>query len=111
MTGFRSCVVNRGFSVRQGAVIGVVLILAACGGGSSGGNGSNAPSSALAANATSNVSTGQAPLSVSFDASKSTDSQGNALTYVWTFGDGATATGVAVAHTYQDHGSYTATVA
>ena len=114
MTGFRSSAVDRWFSVRQGAVMGLVLILTACGGGGgggAGGSGSNAASSALVADATSNVSNGQAPLSVSFDASKSTDSQANALTYVWNFGDGSTATGVAVAHTYQDHGSYAATVA
>jgi subtilisin family serine protease len=48
---------------------------------------------------------------VNFDASKSTDPQNYSLTYAWTFGDGTTATGATVTHTYQDHGSYSATVA
>jgi subtilisin family serine protease len=48
---------------------------------------------------------------VSFDASKSTDPQSFPLTYLWTFGDGTTSTQATVSHTYQKHGSFTATVA
>jgi subtilisin family serine protease len=50
-------------------------------------------------------------LTVTFDAAGSTDPQGFALTYAWTFGDGATASGAVVSHTYQNHGSYPASVA
>jgi subtilisin family serine protease len=32
------------------------------------------------------------------------------LTYTWTFSDGATATGVSAAHTFEKHGNFTATV-
>ncbi len=54
---------------------------------------------------------GTAPLAVNFDASKSTDPQNYPLTYAWTFGDGSTATGATVSHSFQNHGSYSATVA
>ena len=47
---------------------------------------------------------------VSFDASASSDPDGDPLTYTWTFGDGATASGPAVTHVYADQGVYTATV-
>jgi PKD repeat protein len=47
---------------------------------------------------------------VTFDASGSRDPAGEPLTYRWTFGDGATATGVRVTHAYADNGSYTAVV-
>lgn len=44
---------------------------------------------------------GQAPLSVSLSGAASADPEGQALTYIWNFGDGsATATGVNVSHTY-----------
>lgn len=41
-----------------------------------------------------------------FDASKSYDPDGGPLTYHWDFGDGATADGVRVEHTYAQGGSY-----
>lgn len=43
---------------------------------------------------------------VRFDASKSRDTDGNILSYKWTFGTGATALGVAPVFTYQRPGSY-----
>jgi subtilisin family serine protease len=87
----------------------VLLTLTACGGG--GGSSSTAPPAPPIASASSNVSQGQAPLTVNFDASKSSDPQSFPLTYAWNFGDGASATGVTVSHVYQNHGSFTATVA
>ncbi len=48
---------------------------------------------------------GTAPLSVSFDASAST---GEAISYQWRFGDGATGTGATVNHTYTSANSYNA---
>lgn len=52
------------------------------------------------------VDRGQAPLEVSFDASSSSDPDGNLVSYEWTFGDGGTATGVRVAHTYAGAGIF-----
>lgn len=50
---------------------------------------------------TTSVSSGQAPLQVTFDASTSVDPEGKQLSYLWNFGDGsATGTGVTVTHTY-----------
>lgn len=52
---------------------------------------------------------GEAPLEVSFDASKSSDPDGDIERYVWRFGDGTTPKeGETVSHTYQTAGEYTA---
>lgn len=85
------------------------LTLVSCGGGGSGST--SGPPLPPVAIATAGVMQGQAPLTVTFSASGSTDPQGYALSYAWTFSDGGNATGVTVSHTFQDHGSYTATVA
>src|ERR1041384_3679938 len=42
-----------------------------------------------------------------FDGSGSTDPDGDSLTYAWSFGDGATGTGVRPTHAYGDNGTYT----
>lgn len=52
---------------------------------------------------------GEAPLPVELDGSGSTDPNGEALTYAWDLGDGTTATGVVVQHTYAE-GTWTATL-
>jgi len=51
---------------------------------------------------------GQAPLEVSFDASGSSDSDGNIVSYIWSFGDGEGASGIGQRHTYSAEGSYSA---
>ncbi|HEX2209796.1 MAG TPA: PKD domain-containing protein, partial [Longimicrobium sp.] len=43
---------------------------------------------------------------VTLSAAGSTDPDGDALTYAWSFGDGAEGTGVAPQHTYADNGTY-----
>lgn len=56
-----------------------------------------------------NPLSGPAPLSVSFDASTSSD-DGTIATYDWDFGDGATGAGKTIAHTYNSAGGYSATL-
>jgi len=51
--------------------------------------------------------TGPSPLTVSFDASGSSDS-GSITTYSWSFGDGHTGTGVSTTHTYTLEGTFSA---
>jgi PKD repeat protein len=82
------------------------LGLTACGGGDG-----SAPPMPPIASASASATKGTAPLSVSFDASKSSDPQNFPLTYLWTFGDGTTSTQATVTHTFQNHGAFTATVA
>ncbi|MER5884742.1 ThuA domain-containing protein [Streptomyces sp. NPDC001941] len=60
--------------------------------------------------ATADKTSGKAPLKVTFSSAGTTDSDGDALTYTWDFGDGATATAANPTHTYKTNGTYTATV-
>ncbi|MEM6315815.1 MAG: PQQ-dependent sugar dehydrogenase, partial [Planctomycetota bacterium] len=60
--------------------------------------------------ATADTTAGLTPLDVNFSAEGSFDPDGDTLNYVWTFGDGNTATGRDVLHTYQAAGTYTAYV-
>jgi PKD repeat protein len=100
----------------------LALVLSACGGG--GGNDSpsspsgppaTTPPPAIAAPvvvATASPTSGLGPLTVGFDASKSTDPQNLALSYTWDWGDGTVphGTGATPAHTYTAPGTYGATV-
>ena len=49
---------------------------------------------------------GLAPLAVSFSSAGCSDPEGTALTFSWTFGDGATSTAANPSHTYQAAGTY-----
>lgn len=53
---------------------------------------------------------GNAPLTVQFDASSSSDPDGNPLQYNWFFGDGTSAQGVRVQHTFNQAASYNVTL-
>ncbi len=49
-----------------------------------------------------------AHVTCAFDATASHDPDGSIINYAWTFGDGATATGVTVSHAYATGGAFTA---
>ncbi len=72
--------------------------------GSGGGN--RRPKAVL----TSDKKRGEAPLNVVFDASGSTDADGDTLTYSIDFGDGTSGTGVNPTHSYTESGVYTVTL-
>lgn len=57
---------------------------------------------------TASPSSGGTPLTVAFNAAASSDSNGTISSYVWSFGDGSTGSGVSAIHTYSAQGSYTA---
>ena len=68
--------------------------------------GNRAPNAVISAN----PRYGKTPLKVSFDGRKSSDPDGNPLTYKWTFGDGTTDTGPTATHTYTTDKTYYATL-
>ena len=59
---------------------------------------------------TASPSSGGTPLTVSFNAAASTDPDGSIVSYVWSFGDGGSASGATALHTYSSQGTYTATL-
>jgi alpha-tubulin suppressor-like RCC1 family protein len=65
----------------------------------------NLPPEAHAAAQPSSITEGDA---VTLDATGSIDPNGDPLTYAWDFGDGSSASGATVSHTYLDDGEYTA---
>ena len=67
-----------------------------------------APNNAPTAAATASPRTGVSPLTVDFDSSGSTDSDGTISRYAWDFDDGARSTQRNPRHTYNNAGNYTA---
>ncbi len=65
-----------------------------------------APSAAFSVSATS----GTAPLTITLDASSSSDPEGDDLSFSWDLGDGSTSTGETTSYTYETAGSYTVTL-
>lgn len=83
----------------------------------------NASAPSAAASGTTSACTNQPPIAqagpdvftqsltaVAFSAAGSADADGTIVTYEWTFGDGASATGAAPSHAYATAGVYTATL-
>jgi PKD repeat protein len=60
------------------------------------------------ASASSSVSNGPAPLTVTFSSAGSSDPEGTALTYSWNFGDSGTSTAANPSHAYSASGVYSA---
>jgi PKD repeat protein len=63
-----------------------------------------------AASFTASTTSGDAPLSVSFDGSGSSDPDGTVVSYDWDFGDGNTDSGVSTSYTYTSAGTYIVTL-
>jgi PKD repeat protein len=59
---------------------------------------------------TANPTSGVAPLTVSFDATGSSDPDGTVASYTWAFGDSATGSGATTTHTYVAEGTFTVTL-
>jgi len=53
---------------------------------------------------------GKAPLSITFSAADSSDPDGSIAAYLWDFGDGSSASGVTVEHSYTEAADYTVTL-
>ncbi|KUL27025.1 PQQ-dependent sugar dehydrogenase [Actinoplanes awajinensis] len=70
------------------------------------GGGNKAPTAVATADKTS----GQAPLTVAFSSAGSSDPEGGALTYAWSFGDGGTSAAANPSHTYTTNGTYNVTL-
>jgi hypothetical protein len=70
------------------------------------GNGTLPPVAVLTATPVS----GDIPLNVVFDGSASYDSDGTVASYAWNFGDGGTVAGAVCTHTYNQAGTFTATL-
>ncbi len=93
-------------------VLGGVATLAACGGDGGTPTTPNQPPPPPAANElptariTASAEDGVAPLAVTFDGRSSTDPDGTIASYAWTFGDGGSASGAEVSHTFNDPGLY-----
>ena len=102
------CLVERDMTRRWSSLLPTILLvlfLASCGSG----GGSQPVNQVPVANAGGpyNGNVGQV---ITFDGSKSTDADGDMLTYAWNFGDSSTGTGVKPTHTYSAVGLFTVTL-
>ena len=83
------------------------VALAACGGGGGGGGGGGPPANLVPTAAfTATPAKGMVSLAVAVDGAGSRDPDGTITSYLWNFGDGATATGVTAVHTYTKPGRF-----
>ncbi|GGO18454.1 PQQ-dependent sugar dehydrogenase [Micromonospora parathelypteridis] len=70
------------------------------------GGGNRSPIAVASANPTS----GPSPLTIAFSSAGSSDPEGGALSYLWTFGDGTTSTAANPTKTYTTNGTYSPTL-
>lgn len=93
---------------RKALLLSLVAALTACGGD---GDGKPHPSNqAPIAHVSVSPVSGPAPLVVTVSGEASTDADGTIATYAWTFGDGASASGASVAHSYPGVGEFQVTL-
>ncbi|AZQ61593.1 PKD domain-containing protein [Flammeovirga pectinis] len=64
----------------------------------------------LKASFTASLTSGTTPLSVTFNASSSTNNLDTNLSYAWDFGDGTVGSGLSVSHTFTEVGEFTVTL-
>src|ERR1043165_7212300 len=92
----------------------VTCFVAACGGGGGGGGASNTPPPGSNTNPPNSLAitlSGNArPGSTLTMTAVAVDPQNSPITYSWTFGDGATATGASVTHVYATEGTFSVRV-
>lgn len=102
---------TRGVQLPLMAAMFCIALVSACGGdGGSSGNGSQLNQSPIPS-FTAAPTEGAVPLTVSFDASASSDPDGRIVAYSWNFGDAtAQATGALVTHTFTLGGSFLVTL-
>ena len=93
-------------NTRPAAAVALVLFAATCGDNPPA-QPTGTPNERPTAAFTVDVTEGNAPLEVRFDASSSTDPDGRIVSYAWDFGDGNTGSGQIVTHTYETPGAYT----
>lgn len=89
-------------------LVATILLLAGCQsaqGPGTGGGGDDAPTASF----TTSVSSGSAPLTVTFDATGSTD-DGTLVSHAWSFGDGGTGSGATAMHTFAAAGTFLVTL-
>jgi PKD repeat protein len=92
-------------------LVAAMVAVSACGGGGGDGSPNPPPNLAPLAAFSASPASGNAPLTVHFDASASSDTDGTITGYAWTFGDGSSATGPRVtSHLYSIAGSITVTL-
>ena len=103
---------NRHYSFSSAAMLKAVLLiflvniaLVGCGGGGSS-NGDNTPNELPVSSFTMSEDEGLLPLTISFDASGSTDSDGSISSYEWSFGDGGISSGAMTSHVFDSIGEF-----
>ena len=88
----------------------LTVLLTACGGGggdSDGGDQQSVQNQSPIASFTASIQSGDAPLTVNFDASQSSDSDGTLTSFNWDFGDTSTGFGSVTTHTFAQPGTFT----